>query len=320
MTVSFAPLEGITGWVYRSAHHAMFPGVDSYYTPFLAPTVDSPLTGRGLTDVLPENNAGVPVVPQLLTNQAEAFLSAARVLQDLGYQEVNLNLGCPSGTVVSKKKGAGFLSLPEQMSDFFDQIFSAGLTIKVSVKTRVGVNDPDQWPALLEIYNRYPIHELTVHPRIRKDFYRGAVRMETFEYAVEHAKPPLCYNGDLNDPQDCRDFARAFPSVHHVMLGRGLVANPALVRELKGGPALNRNELQVFHDHLVERYRESLSGDRPVLGKMKELWFYLSAMFQDPEKPLKAMRKAKNLADYSFAAAALFRDHDLIPGGKFIQG
>lgn len=317
MTVSFAPLEGITGWVYRSAHFSMFPGVDSYYTPFWAPTVDSPLAGRGLSDMLPEHNQGVPVIPQLLTNQAEAFLPAARMLQDFGYREVNLNLGCPSGTVVSKKKGSGFLSLPEQMADFFDRIFSADLTIKISVKTRVGVSSPEEWPALLDLYNRYPIHELTIHPRIRSDFYREPVRMDTFSYAVEHTNLPLCYNGDLNDPQDCRDFARAFPTVGHVMLGRGLVANPALVRELKGGPALNKQELQVFHDRLVEGYRETLSGDRPVLGKMKELWFYLSTLFLEPEKPLKAMRKAKTLSDYTFAVDALFRDHDLIPGGRF---
>lgn len=317
MTVSFAPLEGITGWVYRSAHFSMFPGVDSYYTPFWAPTVDSPLAGRGLADMLPEHNQGVPVIPQLLTNQAEAFLPAARMLQDFGYREVNLNLGCPSGTVVSKKKGSGFLSLPEQMADFFDRIFSADLTIKISVKTRVGVSSPEEWPALLDLYNRYPIHELTIHPRIRSDFYREPVRMDTFSYAVEHTNLPLCYNGDLNDPQDCRDFARAFPTVGHVMLGRGLVANPALVRELKGGPALNKQELQVFHDRLVEGYRETLSGDRPVLGKMKELWFYLSTLFLEPEKPLKAMRKAKTLSDYTFAVDALFRDHDLIPGGRF---
>lgn len=317
MTVSFAPLEGITGWVYRSAHFSMFPGVDSYYTPFWAPTVDSPLAGRGLSDMLPEHNQGVPVIPQLLTNQAEAFLPAARMLQDFGYREVNLNLGCPSGTVVSKKKGSGFLSLPEQMADFFDRIFSADLTIKISVKTRVGVSSPEEWPALLDLYNRYPIHELTIHPRVRSDFYREPVRMDTFSYAVEHTNLPLCYNGDLNDPQDCRDFARAFPTVGHVMLGRGLVANPALVRELKGGPALNKQELQVFHDRLVEGYRETLSGDRPVLGKMKELWFYLSTLFLEPEKPLKAMRKAKTLSDYTFAVDALFRDHDLIPGGRF---
>lgn len=319
MIISFAPLEGITGWIYRKLHQEMFPGVDSYYTPFWAPTVDSPLAGRGLTDMLPENNRGIPVIPQLLTNQAAAFLPAARMLRDMGYGEVNLNLGCPSGTVFSKKKGSGFLTQPQEMDRFFDEVFSADLGIKVSVKTRVGANDPAEWADLLALYDRYPIHELTIHPRIRKDFYKGEVRMETFRYAVEHSKLPLCYNGDLNSAQDCRDFCAAFPTVPHVMAGRGLVANPALARELKGGPALNKAELQTFHDRLVAAYEETLFGDRPVLGKMKELWFYMGVMFQGADKPLKAIRKAKNLADYSFAAQSLFRDCDLLPGGKFRQ-
>ena len=143
--------------------------------------------------------------------------------------------------------------------------------------------------------------------------------METFRYAAEHTGLPLCYNGDLNSAQDCRDFFVAFPSVTHVMAGRGFVANPALARELKGGPALNKAELQTFHDRLVAAYQETLFGDRPVLGKMKELWFYMGVMFQGADKPLKAIRKAKSLSDYSFAAQALFRDCDLIPGGKFYQ-
>ena len=317
MTISFAPLEGITGWIFRNLHHEMFPGVDSYYTPFWASTVDSPLAGRGLTDMLPENNRGVPVIPQLLTNQAEAFLPAAKILQDMGYQEVNLNLGCPSGTVFAKRKGSGFLTQPQEMDRFFEEIFSAGLDIKVSVKTRVGANSPEEWADILAVYDRYPIHELTIHPRIRKDFYKGEVRMETFRYALEHTRLPLCYNGDLNAPQDCRDFLAAFPTVTHIMAGRGMVANPALARELKGGPVLNKAELQVFHDRLVEAYTETLYGDNAVLGKMKELWFYMGMMFQEAHKPLKAIRKAKKLTDYSFAAQALFRDCDLIPGGKF---
>ena len=143
--------------------------------------------------------------------------------------------------------------------------------------------------------------------------------METFRYAVEQARMPLCYNGDLNSAQDCRDFAAAFPTIQHVMAGRGLVANPALARELKGGPALTQEELHTFHDLLFEDYRQRLFGPRPVLGKMKEIWFYMGSMFQGAEKPLKAIRKAKNLDDYTHAAQALFRDASLIPGGKFVQ-
>lgn len=314
--LSLAPLEGITGWLYRQTHHEMFPGLHRYYTPFFAPTADSPLTGRGLADMHPDHNQGVPVVPQLLTNRAEDFISAARLLQDLGYEEVNLNVGCPSGTVVAKGKGAGFLARPQELDDFLDQVFRR-LTLRVSVKTRIGVTAPDEWPALLDAFSRYPLCELIVHPRLRTDYYRGKVRQEAFAYAVEHTALPLCYNGDLFSVQDCRETARRFPTVSHWMLGRGLVCNPALVRELQGGPPLTKAELLAFHDRLLEGYRTLYSGDRPVLGKMKELWFYWSHLFPAPEKPLKAMRKAKSLTEYTFAAQALFRDQDLLPGGRF---
>lgn len=316
MTVSFAPLEGITGYLYRGIHQKFFPGLSSYYAPFYAPTADSPLSGRGLNDVLPEHNEGVPLIPQLLTNRAEDFLAAARLLRDLGYGEVNLNLGCPSGTVVAKKKGAGFLGLPEELDRFLDGVFST-VELKVSVKTRIGLDSPDQWPALLEIFNRYPIHELTVHPRIRRDAYRGRPRMEAFQYAVGHTSLPLCYNGDLNTPADFALFGEQYPGISHVMAGRGLVANPALVRQVQGGAPLGKTELRDFLACLTEEYRRVLYGDRPVLGKLKELWFYLACLFPEPEKYIKRIRKAKTLAEYQTAADALFRDRDLRPDGHF---
>ncbi|MDY3014388.1 MAG: tRNA-dihydrouridine synthase family protein [Evtepia sp.] len=316
MQISFAPLEGITGWLYRSVHHAMFPGLHTYYTPFWAPTADSPLSGRGLADVLPDHNQGVPLVPQLLTNRAEDFIAAAKALQDLGYQEVNLNLGCPSGTVTAKRKGSGFLSLPEHLDQFFAEVFS-GLDLRVSVKTRLGLHSPEEWPGLLEIFNRYPIAELTIHPRIRTDFYREALRMESFRYAVSHTDLPLCFNGDLTSPLQYHAFSQDFPAIQHVMIGRGLVANPALAREIQGGPPLTKEELMEFHARLLEGYASVLSGDRPVLGKMKELWFYWSHLFPAPEKPLKAMRKARTLSDYTSAVQGLFRDQDLLPGAHF---
>ena len=186
------------------------------------------------------------------------------------------------------------------------------------MKTRVGLEDPAEWPALLDIFNKYPIAELTVHPRVRKDFYREPVRLEAFRYAVDHTSLPLCYNGDLNSAGDCSAFAAAFPTVRRAMVGRGMVANPALAREYQAGAPLNKGELQDFHHRLTEAYRALYSGDRPVLGKMKELWFYMGALFDGPDKPLKAIRKARTLDAYLDAANALFRDCDLIPGGKFV--
>ena len=312
LPLSFAPLEGITGWLFRRVHHSRFPGLARYYTPFSAPTADSPLTGRGLNDVLPEHNEGVPVVPQLLTNKADDFISAARCLQDLGYNEVNLNLGCPSGTVVSKKKGAGFLSDPQGIDAFLDTVFRR-LDMTVSVKTRIGVSDPDEWPALLEMFARYPISLLIIHPRLRTDYYKGDVRQEAFAYAVTHYKGPLCYNGDLNTVSDCQRVGACYPRLSELMAGRGLVADPALGRALAGGPPLTQAEFLAFHDELVAGYQEILYGDWPVLGKMKELWTYWANLFPAPQKPLKAMRKAKTLADYRAAVQQLVGEQKILP-------
>ena len=254
------------------------------------------------------------MVPQLLTNKADDFISAARRLQDLGYNEVNLNLGCPSGTVVSKKKGAGFLSDPQGIDAFLDTVFRR-LDMTVSVKTRIGVSDPDEWPALLEMFARYPISLLIIHPRLRTDYYKGDVRQEAFAYAVDNYKGPLCYNGDLNTVSDCQRVTACYSRLSELMAGRGLVADPALGRALAGGPPLTQAEFLAFHDELVAGYQEILYGDWPVLGKMKELWTYWANLFPAPQKPLKAMRKAKTLADYRAAVQRLVGEQEIASAG-----
>lgn len=200
--LSFAPLEGITGWIFRQVHHAMFPGLSRYYTPFFAPTADSPLTGRGLRDMHPDHNRGVPVVPQLLTNRAEDFIASARLLQDLGYKEVNLNLGCPSGTVVAKKKGAGFLSQPQALARFLDQIFQT-LDVNISIKTRIGVENLEEWPPLLDLFQRYPICELIIHARLRRDFYRGQPGGRPSPTPWHTAACRCATTGTCSLPRDC---------------------------------------------------------------------------------------------------------------------
>lgn len=196
MNYYFAPMEGITGAVFRRTHHEFFPGIDKYFMPFITPTTQEKLTPRQKRDVLPEYNEGVPAVPQLLTRTAADFIWAANTLASLGYAEVNLNLGCPSGTVTAKGKGAGFLAHPDELDRFLDAVFSA-CTVPISIKTRLGVHDPAEFEALLEIYSRYPVAELTIHPRVRQDFYKGRVREDAFAAALPHCPMPVCYNGDL---------------------------------------------------------------------------------------------------------------------------
>lgn len=170
--VSLAPMEGLTTIYYRRALARWFGGVDRYFTPFLTPTQDHRFTKRELREVLLEHNGGLPTVPQLLTRNAEDFLWAAGELAAMGYREVNLNLGCPSGTVVAKGKGSGFLAHPAELDAFLEEIFSKA-PCAISVKTRIGLKDPEEFPVLLAIYRKYPLAELIVHPRVRTDMYKN---------------------------------------------------------------------------------------------------------------------------------------------------
>ena len=306
MEYYFAPLEGITGAVFREAHDRCFGGVDAYYMPFLSPTRDRVFTPRDLRNVAPEHNLGFRGVPQLLTREPEDFCWAANALYDMGYDEVNLNLGCPSGTVTAKGKGAGLLADPDGLERLLEGIF-AGARGKVSVKTRLGMNDPEEFPRLLELFSRYPLSMLILHPRVRADFYKGPIRMEWFRYAADHYRGSLCYNGGLVTPEDCAHFQREYPAISRVMIGRGLLADPALARKMKGGLPASREELRDFHEQLYRRYLELFSGVRNTVFHMKELWSYLYRLFEGGGKLFKQIKKAQDGAAYESAVEQIFR-------------
>ena len=196
MKIYLAPLEGITGYTYRRALYNCFGGFDKYFIPFILPNQKGHLSTREKKDIMPENNEGMYAVPQILTKNAEDFIQTAETLQEYGYNEVNLNLGCPSKTVVTKGRGAGFLDRPDELDKFLDEIFRK-CDMKISIKTRLGMDDPEEFEDLLTIYNKYPLEELIVHARVQKDYYKNTPHLETFGEAVERAKSPVCYNGDI---------------------------------------------------------------------------------------------------------------------------
>ena len=314
MKYYMAPMEGLTGYIYRNAYHACYHPMDKYFTPFLSPKANSSLSFRELNDILPEHNQGMYVVPQILTNQAEDFIRTAKELQEYGYSEINLNLGCPSGTVVAKGKGAGFLAHPRLLETFFDEIFSALPVsgemedgIRISVKTRLGMEDAEEFLELMELYGHYPFHELIIHPRVREDYYENRPDWDAFERALTNAPFPVVYNGDLFTVEDVLRFQERFPQVDTVMLGRGAVADPSLIRQLKGGEALSGRELGEFLARLAADYGEVFSGERDVLFKLKELWFYLGRLFPGGEAELKKIRKAQKLPEYQTAVRNLLR-------------
>ena len=237
-----------------------------------------------------------PVALQLGGSDPAQLKHCAKLAEERGYHEINLNLGCPSGTVVSKGRGSGFLAKPEELDRFLDDIFSQ-CEVPISVKTRLGRYSPDEFPELLEIYNRYPIEELTIHPRIRDDYYKNTPNLDMFEYAVEHSKNPLCYNGDITTVEEYERFCERFPTIEAIMIGRGLIANPGLVREIQTGEKMRKEELHVFLRELKVAYQACMP-DQPVLFKMKEIWSYLVNWYPNGKKVWKRVRKTNRLIEY----------------------
>lgn len=359
MNLYLAPMEGLTGYVFRNAYHKYYEHMDKYFTPFVS---HLGLSHRELQDVLPEHNDGMYVVPQILTNRASDFLSIADKLGQMGYDEINLNLGCPSGTVIKKKRGAGMLSDLPLLESFLTEIYEK-CPLKISIKTRLGMDAPEEWLLIREIYKKFPVHELIIHPRVQKDLYKRPVRPKWFadapgasSWQAEHyGSIPVCYNGDIFTPEGAKRFIGAFPDACSLMLGRGILKNPELggaVRricddldeqrklkkdnvkdhELHGTvisdpsadravtdvpeffavegeymPINDRERFRKFHAMLLDGYREVIDGDRNVLFKMKELWFYVGQSFPDAKRELKTIKKAQNLNEYKGAVASILR-------------
>jgi len=301
MRYYFAPLEGVTDSVYRRLHHKYFPGVDRYYMPFFSPTVHRSLTPRESRELPYADSVGFVAVPQIMTKVAEDFLWAAGECRERGYHEVNLNLGCPSGTVVAKGKGAGMLRDPDALDQFLEQVFT-DTPVAVSVKTRLGMEETEEFHQLLEIFNRYPIRELTVHPRVRKAFYSGAVCMESFAYAAQNSENPLCYNGDILGLDQAEILKEEFPRMEAVMIGRGLVADPGMLTP--GGTTVAA--LEAFHAELLESYNETFGGPRNAMFRMKEQWSYWLPRFAGSEKLGKRLRKTTDLGEFKAITNEIF--------------
>lgn len=305
MQFQLAPMEGITGYVYRNALESCFPGIDKYVSPFIVPHRNRKFKTKELKDIFPENNTGIQLVPQLLTNDAEDFLRAAEEFRVMGYTEINLNLGCPSGTVTAKGKGAGFLAYPKELDVFLDKIFTE-TKVNISVKTRLGVSEREEFYEILDIYKKYPIKELTIHARLLKDYYKNIPDVDMFAYAAKNYPGNLLYNGDIFTKEAYAQLVEKTPDITGVMIGRGLLTNPGLIREIKNGESLKKEELKIFHDRILAGYEEMMSGDRNVLFRMKELWFYMIGLFGEGEKHAKQIKKSQTVREYKQAVESIF--------------
>ncbi|CUO16193.1 tRNA dihydrouridine synthase [Clostridium disporicum] len=313
MKYYLAPMEGITGHIYRNAYEKYFHNIDKYFIPFIVPNESLSLKTKELRDMLPENNEGLNIVPQILTNNAEGFVLTANKLKQLGYEEINLNLGCPAGTVVSKKRGSGFLAYPEELDRFLDEIYKIN-DMKISIKTRLGKERADEFYKLIEIYNKYPLEELIIHPRTREDFYGNTPNLEIFKESLKLSKHSICYNGDIFTVDNYNKIVKEFPQVDKIMIGRGILANPGLIDEIKENKFITKEILKQFHDEIFENYTILLKEDKNAMYRMKELWGYMSHIFTNNKKYYKKIKKAQKAIDYKVAVNSLFAEQEIIKG------
>lgn len=310
MQIYFAPLESITGYVFRNVFEKYYGGIDRYFTPFITATDSKRLRNKEMRDILPENNQVGCLIPQIMSNRAEEFLRVAGQMAELGYDTVNLNLGCPARTVVSKGKGSGFLARTVALDRFLEEIYRE-CPLKISIKTRLGVDDPEEFLEIIDIYNKYPVEELIIHPRVQKDYYKNTPDLDMFAEAVRRCNMPLCYNGDICSVEDYERIRQRFPEVTRIMIGRGLLAHPALALQIRESEASERERLDrigAYANALCEAYCEAYGPGQPVLFKMKELWGFLADSMSDGKKLRKKIHKVQRLDGYQRLMREVFPD------------
>lgn len=316
MKIYMAPLEGVTGYVFRNAFEEYYGKghIDKYFIPFISPNKSKGYTTRELADIAPENNKGLHVVPQIMANDADLFLEAAAMLGEMGYKEINLNLGCPSGTVVSKYRGAGFLAKPRELDIFLNTVVHASQMdgMKLSVKTRTGMMSHEEFRLLMAIYSDYPLCEIIIHPRVRNDYYKNSPDMDIYRWALNESCVPISYNGDIFTIERYKKFEAEYPKTDSVMIGRGFVGNQRLIEQIhahKSGieeVVRDMSVLKKFTDRLLNDYIEVMSSDVNAMHKMKEVWIYINQFNPGHEKAFKKIKKSKNLAEYQSGISEFF--------------
>jgi tRNA-dihydrouridine synthase len=310
MQLILAPLRGITDYPFRTLFTRHFGGFDSAMAPFVTTVNAEKFTQKHLTDVLPVNNPSLALIPQILGNDPQHIVVMARALGELGYQEVNLNFGCPFVKVTRKQRGSGLLAFPDKIETIVQQLCSR-FEGKVSIKVRLGLDQPTQLLELLPRLAPYPLASITVHARIATQMYEGSVNLEGFEQLFAHTTHPLIYNGDITSKALFEQLQQRFGTrVKGWMVGRGAVCDPFLPSTLRDTPrpaqAQELQRLRSFHDELYEWYSQIMYGPAPLLGRMKELWKHLGSRFEGSERVVDKICRCNGLNGYRELVSRLF--------------
>jgi tRNA-dihydrouridine synthase len=301
LTLHSSPLQGFTDFRFRNTFHKYFGGIDQYIAPYIRLNGDLEIKPGNVRDILPANNSSLNLIPQIITKDAGEFLSVAKYVQNLGYNELNWNLGCPYPMVAKRGMGSGLLSTPDKIDEILVRVFSE-TDIQVSVKMRLGYESPQEIFHVLPVLEKYKLANITIHPRIGKQMYKGEVDLKALEECLALSSHRIIYNGDITSVQSFREIKERFPAINNFMIGRGLIADPFLPAMIKADtPVYPENRFEVFrsfHDELVSSWEESLSGQKHLLMKMYSFWEYFIQSFPNSPKGLKKIKKAQNLNVY----------------------
>lgn len=309
--LSLGPFQGITDAPFRNVFKKHFEGIDKFYTPFFTGIQKDHAKNLQVEEIDPNCNDVETLTPQILSTDAEEILRFAKQCKELGYQEINLNMGCPFPRVANKKRGSGLLPYPEKIDAMLGRVFEQ-IDLKFSVKCRLGYFSPDEIVPVIEIFNQYPLSELIIHPRIGKQLYKGEADVKRFAELIPSIKAPLVYNGDIVSVESFKRISEEVKPIEEFMLGRGLLANPFLAEEIKHS---GNRSAERLHAYVIDLYGERLrhaGGSPKVLGRMKELWSYLMHSFDEPQDIWRKVKKLNALKDYEDAVEAIFREHEVI--------
>ncbi|WP_294627648.1 tRNA-dihydrouridine synthase family protein [uncultured Bacteroides sp.] len=308
LPIHFAPLQGYTEAAYRNAHAASFGGVESYYTPFVRVEKES-FRHKDVRDIEPQRNHVAHLVPQLIAPTAEKAEAILALFIEKGYREADINLGCPFPLLARRHNGSGILPYPEEVKALLGLVEKYP-QISFSIKMRLGWENAEECLRLAPAINSVPLRQVTVHPRLGKQQYKGKADLKGFAAFLEVCKHPIIYNGDINTPEDIRQIQERFSSLAGVMIGRGLLANPALAVEYTHGRALSPDEMAQkaasMHTYVYTAYAKQLEGgEGQLLNKMKTFWEYLLPNAE--KKLLKAIHKSTSLNKYNEAVESFFK-------------
>lgn len=310
-----APLQGYTEVEFRRAYSTVFGGIQAAVSPFIPLASGARFRLKHLHDVIPAENKSMTVIPQILGIEPDKFITLAQRLHDLGYEELNWNLGCPKRTVAAKKRGCGILPHPDLLRDILEKIIPE-LPLKLSIKTRLGHFKPEEFYALVKVYNDFPLHSLIVHPRTGIQQYEGDMFLDILDETTAEIKHPLVFSGDVRDRSSFLQFSGRYPQIDDWMIGRGILTNPALAeiilgKEGAGDLEILRSRQLYFHQELYCAIKAKFQRSQPILNKMKDYWSYFSRWFIDSEALFQKLAHCNNLDDFMDAAKRILNEQPL---------